>query len=144
MVTHHVEQFRIEQPRVADSVDRANSIIGGQYLQRLSALRQSVAKGLQSRFSLQAIDRLLVDAGQTTQLPKRPVVESKLAGRSDGEAKLATIQNRGRHRLRRFPAIDGMFLQSTAVLIELVERVERLIRCSGKQFAGCPHKIGHD
>jgi hypothetical protein len=36
-----------------------------------------------------------------------------------------------------------MFLQRAAVLRELVKGIERLIRRSGKQFAGSPHKIGH-
>ena len=124
-------------------MDRANSVIGRQYLQRLATTGQRLAQSLNGGFDPKSIERQLIDSGQTTELTERPVIQLKLAGRADRQTQLAIIHDCGSHRIRWFPAIDGMFLQRAAVLIELVKGFERLIRRSGKQFAGSPHKIGH-
>jgi hypothetical protein len=124
-------------------VDRADSVIGGQHLQRLTTTRQRITKCLQGSFDAKPIQRDLIDTSQATQLTERPVIQRELTSRSNGQSQLTVIEDRRSHRFRWFPAIDRMFLQRAAVLTELIKGIERLIGRSGKQFAGSPHKIGH-
>jgi hypothetical protein len=124
-------------------MDRTDSVIGCQHLQRLTTTGQRITERLQGSFGAKPVQRDLINTSQATQLTEGPVIQRELTRRSNGQSQLTIIENCGSHRFWWFPAIDRMILQRAAVMTELIKRIERLIGRSGKQFAGSPHKIGH-